>query len=138
MSTRTNLRPQVVIPSAQGSPSNSSSMAANIISAPTILQSLTMVNYAFAWSGSSPVGTISVQASNDYAVNPNGTVANAGNWNTLPLDLAGTSVTAIPISGNTGNGMIDLDGLAAYAVRTVYTYTSGTGTLTAVINGKVS
>ena len=131
MSTRTTLRPQVVIAAGDMS-------AASITSAPTILQSLTIPNYSVVWSGTTPIGTLAVQASDDYALNPDGTVQNAGTWNTLPLSLAGSSVTSIPVTGNTGNGMIDIYGLGAYAIRLVYTKTSGTGTLTAKINGKVA
>jgi hypothetical protein len=65
-------------------------------------------------------------------------VANPGTWNTLPLDLNGVSVTSIPISGNTGQGMVDISDLGAYAIRLVYTKTSGTGTISAIVNGKVS
>ncbi len=131
MSARTNLRPQSVITAGDMS-------TASITSSPTILQSLTLVNYAVTWSGTSPVGTLAVQASDDYALTPGGAVQNAGTWNTLPLDLAGASVTSIPITGNSGNGMIDIDGLGAYAIRLVYTKGSGTGTLNATINGKVA
>lgn len=137
MSTRTGLRPQVVIPSAQASPASTGSMAASITSAPTLLQSLTMVNYAYSWTGTSPVGTVSVEASNDCTVDSQGGVS-GGTWNTVPLLLAGASVTSVPVTGNTGNGMIDLFGLSAYAVRTVYTFTSGTGTLAATVTGKVA
>jgi hypothetical protein len=112
-------------------------MAANITSEVTVLQSLTMVSYALNWSGTTPVGTVSVQSSDDYSIDSKGNTANAGTWNTLPLDLAGVSVTAIPISGNTGNGMIDIVGLAHYAIRLIYTFTSGTGNLTAIVAGKV-
>lgn len=137
MSTRTSLRPAQVIPSAQASPANTGSMAANITSAPTLLQSLTKVSYSVSWTGTSPVGTLSVQASNDCLVNSEGGVS-GGTWNTLPLDLAGVAVTTIPVTGNTGNGMIDIDSLSAYAIRLVYTAGSGTGTLTATVVGKVS
>lgn len=137
MSTRTSLRPQTVIPSAQASPASTGDMSASITSAPTLLQSLTMVNYAISWSGTTPVGTVSVEASNDCTVNAEGGVS-GGIWNPLPLDLNGVTVTTIPITGNTGNGMIDIDGLSAYAVRLVYTFTSGTGTLAVVITGKVA
>ncbi len=137
MSTRTNLRPQTVIPSAQASPANTGSMAASITGAPTVLQSITMVNYAFSWTGSTPVGTISVQASNDCIVDAQGGVS-GGTWNTIPLVSNGASVTSVAVTGNTGNGMIDIYGLAAYAVRPVYTYTSGTGTLTGIVTGKVT
>ncbi len=137
MSTRTTLRPQTVIPSAQASPASTGDMSADITSAPTILQSLTMVNYAVSWTGTSPVGTVSVEASNDCTVNAEGGVS-GGTWNPLPLDLNGVTVTTIPVTGNTGNGMIDIDGLAAYAVRLKYTFTSGVGTLTVVVTGKVA
>lgn len=137
MSTRTSLHPQPVIPSAQATPANTGSMAADITSAPTLLQSMTMVNYSYSWTGTSPVGTISVQASNDCTVSPAGGVS-GGTWNTVPLVLAGAAVTSIPVTGNTGNGMVDIFGLSAYAVRTIYTYTSGTGTLTATVVGKVT
>lgn len=137
MSSRTVLRPQTVIPSLQGDPVSGASMAADITSAPTLLQSLSMVNYAITWSGTSPIGTIAIQASNDCSVSSEGGVS-GGTWNPLPLDLAGVSVTTIPVTGNTGKGMIDIDGLAAYAVRLFYDATSGTGTLNVVVTGKVS
>ena len=138
MSTRTNLKPSQVIPSAQAVPPSTGSMAASIISAPTLLQSISQVCYSVNWTGTSPVGTISVQASNDYSLNPNGTVENPGTWSTMVLQYNGTAVTTIPISGNTGNGLIDITDTAAYAIRLVYTFTSGTGTMTATVSGKVA
>ncbi len=130
MSTRTNLRPQVVI--------NAGSMAGNLTSLPTVLQSLTGVGYSLVWTGTTPVGTVSVQVSNDYALNPNGTVANAGTWTTVTLQVSGSFVTTVPISGNTGNGFINLQELNAYAIRLIYTAGSGTGSLTVIFNGKVT
>lgn len=138
MSTRSNLRPQIVIPSAQGSPANGSSMAANITSAPTVLQSLSKVSYSLSWSGTAPVGTASVQVSNDYAIGPNGLVINPGTWTTLELDVAGTPSMTVPITGATGTAFIDILETVAYAIRLQYTAASGTGTLQAIINGKVS
>ena len=138
MSTRTTLKPQLVIPSAQGSPANGQSMAASITSAPTILQSLTKLSYSVSWTGTSPVGTLKVQVSNDYTVQAQGGVT-GGTWNTLPpLNLAGASVTSIPVSGNTGNGFIDIESLSGGAVQLVYTFTSGTGVLTAYVKAEVA
>lgn len=131
MSTRTNLRPQPVITAGDMSQTT-------ITSSPTVLQSLTRASYAVSWSGLTPVGTLAVQVSNDYSLNPDGSTNNAGTWNTLTLELNGTFVTSIPVTGNTGNGFIDIDGTAAYAIRLVYTKGSGTGTLTATVMGKVS
>lgn len=113
-------------------------MVSNITSTPTILGSLTGVAYGLSWSGTSPVGTVSVQVSNDFSLNPDGTVANAGTWNTLTLSVNGQPATTIAVTGNTGNGFIDVDPTAAYAVRIVYTAGSGTGSLTVTVNGKVS
>lgn len=129
MSTRTNLRPQAVITAGD--------MSGNLTSAPTILQSLTRLSYEAHWSGSTPVGTLSVQVSNDYSLNADGTVHNAGNWVTLVLNVNGSPSTTVPVSGNTGTDFIDIDGTAAYAARLIYTFGSGTGTMTATVNGKV-
>ncbi len=130
MSTRTTIRPNTVIAAGDMS-------AATVTSTATILQSITSLNYAVTWTGTTPIGVLAVQASDDYQANGSH-VTNAGTWNTVPLNLSGASVTSIPITGNTGNGMIDIDGIAAYAVRLLYTKTSGTGTIVAVVTGKVA
>ena len=101
-----------------------------------------MINYACVWSGSSPVGTISVQASDDYALNAEGNVQFAGTWNSLPVSYwngsGTTTVTAIPVTGNNGSGMIDIATAGFYAVRLIYTAASGTGSLTVTVNAKVA
>jgi hypothetical protein len=111
---------------------------ASLTSAPTVLSSLSKPSYAISWSGSSPVGTIIVQVSNDYSLGANGLVSNAGTWNTIPfLNSSGAIVSSFAVSGNTGTGFLDID-TAAYAIQLVYTKTSGTGTLAVTIAGKVS
>lgn len=107
-------------------------MASNITSIVTVLSNLSMMSYAYTWVGSSPVGVITVQVSDDYSQNADGTVKNTGTWNNLPLSVSPN------VSGSTGNGFIDIDQLAAYAIRTVYTAISGTGTLNCIFKGKVS
>lgn len=109
-----------------------------VTSQATVLQSLTKYSYEVSWTGSTPVGTLALQVSNSYALAPDGTTSAAGTWMTVPVEVSGVEVTSIPVSGNTGNGFIDVDVHAAYATRLVYTKGSGTGTLTAIINGKVS
>lgn len=138
MSTRPQLSPSIVIPSPGGSPVNGNSMAANITSAPTVIQKLSMLSYGLSWTGSSPVGTVSVQLSNDFSLDAEGRVLNAGTWNTALLNYNGTQVTTIPITGSTGSGLIDIVLTAAYAIRLIYTAGSGTGALTVTANGKVS
>lgn len=129
MSTRTTLRPTPVITAGD--------MSGNITSLVTILQSITGCSYAGNWLGSTAVGTLSVQVSNDYQAN-GGTVLNAGTWTTITVQYSGNTVQTIPVSGSTGTFFIDLTKIQAYAIRLVYTATSGAGTLNATINGKVS
>jgi hypothetical protein len=113
-------------------------MATTQTSTPTILQSLSQLCYTYSWTGTSPVGTVSVQISNDFAINAVGAVSNTGTWTTLEISVNGTPATSAPVSGNTGNGAIVLSDLAGYAMRTVYTAASGTGNITVVVTGKVS
>lgn len=124
MSSRPQLAPYQVI--------TNGSMAGNITSAVTIIDKLSLMSYAISWVGTTPVGEMSVQVSNDYKKNSDGTVRSAGTWNTLPL-----SVTA-SVSGNTDNGFIDIELNAGYAMRLVYTRTSGTGTMQATLSSKVA
>jgi hypothetical protein len=107
-------------------------MTTTITSAVTIIQNTSRISYDINWTGSSPVGTIFAQASNTYALNAAGQVAEAGDWITIPLS------TTAAVSGDTGTGFIDIQGIAAYAVRIQYVPTSGSGTLNATITGKVN
>lgn len=124
MSSRPNFQPYSVI--------RNGDMSTNLTSLPTIIQFLSLVSYAVTWSGTSPVGTVTVEVSNNYSQNTDGTTKNPGTWDTLPLS-APTGV-----SGNTGSGFIDIDANAGHALRLVYTAASGTGTMNVTVNGKVS
>lgn len=107
---------------------------ATVTSQVSIIQRLPGISYDIAWTGT-PTGTFAVQVSNTYTQNPDGTAANAGNWNTLPsAALIGTLPAP---AGAPGNGFIDVIGTEAYAIRLVYTKTSGTGSLTVVPSAKV-
>lgn len=78
------------------------------------------------WSGSSPVGAITVQARNyKYPVGPD------SGWVTLDFG------SAIAVSGNTGNHQLVFNEMPFTDIRLVYTSTSGTGTLSAYISSKV-
>lgn len=131
MSSRPQLDPFPVIGGTQANPV-SGDMSASITSKVTIIQKLSMLSYEVVWSGATPVGLISVQASNDYSQNADGSVKNTGNWTDLPLSIAPA------VSGNTGSGFIDIDSHAGYALRLVYTRASGTGTMTVTATGKVA
>lgn len=104
----------------------------------SIIEDLTLLGYSYSWSGTSPVGTVHVEVSNDYALNPDGSVGNAGTWTTITVDYNGSAVTTVPVAGNTGTGFINVNGIAAYAMRTVYTSASGSGTLNSILNAKVA
>lgn len=130
MSIRPELRPFSVI--------TNGNMSGNLTSLVTIIQKLSMLSYSYSWAGTEPSGTISVQVSNDYAIDAQGNASNAGTWNTLFfIDNTGAVVTSFAVSGSTGSGQVDVQ-TGAYAIRTLYTSDSGTGSLQAVINGKVS
>jgi hypothetical protein len=129
MSSRPMLRPYSVI-------TDGNMASASITSSVTIIQQLSSINYAFSWSGTTPIGTIKVQASNDYSIDASGTVLNSGNWITLDLSYGGATVSSVPVTGNTGAGMVDVVS-GAYALRVVYTKTSGVGTIQCKINAKV-
>lgn len=106
-------------------------MSADITSDVTIISNTSMVSYSYVWTGTSPVGEIVVEVSDDYAQNAAGVVSNAGNWTALPLS------DSTDVSGNSGTGFIDIDAISAYAIRTRYVRSSGTGTLNCIVKGKV-
>jgi hypothetical protein len=113
-------------------------MAIQIISIPTILQSITKVSYQVIWySGATPIGTISVEANNTGSVLPEGGYT-GGKWAKMPFNVGGVLYTDIPISGNSGDGLIDIESTSVGALRLVYNPTSGDGILTATVVGKVA
>ncbi len=125
LSSRFFLEPYKVI-------TNGDMSQSSITSSVTIINRMPNISYSVSWTGSSPVGTITVQESNDYSLNPDGSVRNAGTWNTMALSGSAT------VSGNADNGIIKLSQVPSFAIRLVYTGSSGTGTLNAVVTGKVS
>lgn len=131
MSTRPRIPPMQVITDGDMS-------AVSLTSEVTLLPSLSLGTYSFSWSGSTPVGTIALQISDDYSVDTQGNVKNAGTWNTVYVVLNGsTVVNSIPVSGNTGNGIVEWS-TGAYAIRAIYTKGSGTGTLQSFVTAKVA
>ncbi len=108
----------------------SGDMSADVTSDVTIIQNVSMFSYDVSWTGSSPVGTLTVQVSNTYKKNAAGAVAVTGNWTDMPLTTS--------VSGNSGTAFLDCLASSTYAVRLKYTRVSGSGTLNATINGKVA
>lgn len=123
MSSRPFLKPHVVV--------DGESMAGNVTSDPTIIQTIPCVGYTIVWTGT-PTGSFSVEVSNDYnAGGINGGEAEAGTWVAITLS------TAVSATGGADSAFIDIREISAYAIRLKYTRVSGTGTLTATIAGKV-
>lgn len=81
------------------------------------------------WTGA-PVGTFSVQVSIDYSKDINGNVVNTGHWTSLPLN------PAIAASGAGDTAYIDVNQLTAPYLRVLYTKTSGSGVLNAIVAGR--
>lgn len=115
-------------------------MAGDITSLVTLIPKLSLVSYTVSWSGTAPVGTLSMQISNDYSLDSTGAVQNTGNWSALSFYNRGTAaqVTTIAVSGATGADNLVTGLCGAYAIRLIYTRTSGTGTLQAYVCGKVA
>lgn len=124
----------LIVPNLNKPIINAVSMASSITGSATIIQRLPGISYDLAWTGD-PTGTFSIQVSNTYAQNVDGTVANAGNWTTLP---PAAFIGTIPApAGSPDTGFIDIVGTEAYAIRIVYTRSSGTGSLTVLACAKV-
>lgn len=105
-------------------------MSGDITSSVTIISNISLGSYIASWSGATPIGTLTVEVSNDYSVNADGSVKNPGTWVVFP------SATGA-VSGNTGTGAFDVADNGFYAMRLKYTRTSGTGTMQAYFAGKV-
>lgn len=108
---------------------NNGDMSASITSPVTVKPLLSKITYSMSWTGV-PVGTFDVQVSDDYSENSDGTVRNAGTWNSIPFS------STVVAAGGASNGFYEAI-TGAYATRLVYTRTSGTGSLQAYITGQV-
>ena len=84
------------------------------------------IGIVVSWSGTSPVGELKVEVSNQQE-NPNESMV----WSELDFG------SSIVISGNTGDHLISITQIPFNAVRLKYVSTSGTGTLTANIEAKM-
>jgi hypothetical protein len=124
MSSRPQFNPYLVLEDGD--------MSGNLLSEVTIIQKLSLISYSIVWSGTAPVGTITVEVSNDYTQNADGSVRNAGTWSTMPLSAP------TGISGNSDAGFIDIYASAGFATRVRYTRASGTGTMNITAAGKVA
>lgn len=129
MSFRTQIGPFKAI--------DAESMGASINGAVTIIEKATIISYQFIYTGT-PNGTLSIQVSNDYSLNPDGSVANTGTWSTISVQNATSALVASVSIAAAGNTFVQVQACGAYAIRPVFTRSSGTGSLTAIVTGKVA
>ena len=111
-------------------------ITAGDMSKPTLTSGVTNISgvdniaIQLVWTGS-PTGSFDVQVSLDYRPNPvGGTPLNAGTWASLTLDKT------VAAAGSASNDMVFLYAIPAPYLRTVYTATSGTGSLTVMVSGR--
>jgi hypothetical protein len=97
----------------------------------TIKPLISKITYSMNWTGTLS-GAFSVQVSDDYSENVDGSVRNPGTWNTLPV-----SVT-VSAAGSAGNGFYEI-ATGAYAIQLVYTpgMAPGAGAMSAIVTGQV-
>lgn len=109
---------------------NSVSMGANITSGAVEVKNQDNIGVQLHWTTSDGVGTFSVQISSDHFEDTEGNIVVAGNWVTLPLSPAITAASA------NDDAYIDLNQMSAMYMRVIYTRTSGTGTVSAIVVAK--
>ena len=143
MSTRPFFKPQIVVPATAANMAT----PGPIVSSATICQNYSLVSYDISWTSSSgaPRGTFTIEASNTFDLNGNGQPgtgtngAPAGTWTAIGFWDGASEVASKAISaGDSGSAFLQVVGFAGYAIRLRYTFTSGTGTLTATVAGKAS
>jgi hypothetical protein len=113
------------------------SMAVQQIAGPSNIEQVSCISYDISWTGA-PVGTFAIQVSNTYVPNPSpgNLPLNPGTWTTIPQNVF-TGVYPTP-AGTPSNGALDFDVTGFTWVQLVYTPTSGSGSLTVVVSGKVA
>jgi hypothetical protein len=104
-------------------PLDAVSMSTDQTSEITDIKNLDNVGYIISWAGASPVGTVTVEVSNDKEDEP--TI-----WHELDFGAS------IEITGNSGSHDININQLPFSKIRIKYNRTSGSGTLTAAMTMK--
>ena len=105
---------------------DSADMSGNITSSTTDVINLDKASIYISWSGTSPVGTIVVEATNSDPVDSQSV------WREVNMGAT------ISVSGNSGSHDLIFTELPFRAIRLVYTATSGSGDLDATISAKTT
>lgn len=102
------------------------SLGASFQTSATSLQYLDRALLTILCTGS-PTGTVSVQISNNYNVNN----PSAADWFDMPISLNA-------LTGSAQNYVVEISETAAPWIRISFSYTSGSGSMTAVVTAKES
>lgn len=105
---------------------DSVSISTDQTSSTTNVTNLDRATIVLEWTGTSPVGVVTVEAQKKEIQNA---IADTS-W--IELDFGAT----IAISGNTGNHVLILDNLDFTDIRLQYVSTSGVGAMTATLTAK--
>lgn len=105
-------------------------MSADVYSSVTNIKWLDNLVVQLGWTGS-PVGAFAIEVSLDYLPGTGGTVLNAGTWTALTISPSPTA------AGSADTAIIDLSQLSMPWLRVHYIRSSGSGTLTGYIAGKM-
>lgn len=97
---------------------SSGDMSASINGTGVITERFNMTSFQAVWSGTSPVGTIKIQFSNDNVASAD----DVTNW----TDVSNSTQN---VSGNTGSLGWNIWAHSYRFLRPVWTFTSGTGSL---------
>lgn len=112
-------------------------MGGNLTSKVTIIETISMPSFTIKWTGPA-TGRFFFQGSNDYELNPDGTVKNSGNWANITIKFGpGDDGDRYNIAPGDTSLHVTVP-TAAYAIRVFYQRTGGGGTLqSCTLNGKV-
>lgn len=107
---------------------NAQSLASSATSAATNTEQLDKASIVVEWTGTAPVGVLTVEG-RSFQNSTNGPIASS--WVTLDFDT-------IDITGASGSHQLLFNELPFSEIRLVYTRTSGTGSLTAILTAKTT
>lgn len=113
---------------------NGADMSGDIESVPLNVQQSDLLGIQVDYdSGGSPVGSLELQGSVNY--DPH---LGTGTWFSLPLSVAPdfTPVTTVAIPTSPSPLFLDMYGVSVPWLKLVYTATSGSGSMTAILSSK--
>lgn len=110
---------------------NGVSLGASFSSVPTNIEIMDNISYQMNITTADAIGSFTIEVSDDYNQDSQGNVITAGNWITLPIS------DAMDVAGASDLIMFDGNQISQPWIRLKYTRTSGTGSVTAYVTGKM-